>query len=38
MKEVLPNFQPGEHDRGVMTAPGHFPSSIYLRILNPNSK
>ncbi len=37
MKEVLPNFQPGEHDRGVMTAPGHFPSSIYLRILNPNS-
>ncbi len=33
MKEVLPNFTPGEHDRGVMTRSGHFPESIYLRIL-----
>ncbi len=32
MKEILPNFVPGEHDRGIMTSAGHFPESIYLRI------
>lgn len=31
MQQLLPNFVPGEHDRGVMTAPGHFPESIYLK-------
>ncbi len=34
MKEMLPNFAPGEHDRGVLTSPGHFPSSTYLRVLD----
>ena len=38
MEGLLPNFQPGEHDRGVMISPGAFPESIYLRILNPQSK
>lgn len=36
MKQALPNFNPGEHDRGVMTSAGDFPESIYLRIINPD--
>jgi hypothetical protein len=35
MKQVLPNFKPGEHDRGVLTKDGDFPESIYLKILAP---
>ena len=35
MRALLPNFSPGEHDRGIMTSPGHFPESIYLKILDP---
>lgn len=31
MKKLLPNFSPGEHDRGVLTTFGDFPESIYLR-------
>jgi predicted O-methyltransferase YrrM len=37
MKELLPNFRPGEHDRGVLTTHGDFPESVYLRVLDPNS-
>jgi predicted O-methyltransferase YrrM len=35
MKHILPNFRPGEHDRGVLTREGDFPESIYLKILAP---
>jgi predicted O-methyltransferase YrrM len=35
MKQILPNFKPGEHDRGVLTKDGDFPESIYLKILAP---
>lgn len=36
MKQILPNFKPGEHDRGVMTKDGEFPESIYLKSLGSN--
>jgi predicted O-methyltransferase YrrM len=35
MKQIFPNFKPGEHDRGIMTKDGDFPESIYLKILSP---
>lgn len=35
MKEILPNFKPGEHDRGILTKDGEFPESIYLTVLDP---
>lgn len=38
MKELLPNFRPGAHDRGVMTSSGDFPSATYLRILDPSAR
>ncbi len=38
MKQLLPNFAPGTHDRGVLETPGDFPESIYLRTLAPLAK
>jgi predicted O-methyltransferase YrrM len=35
MKQILPNFKPGEHDRGILTKEGDFPESIYLQVLDP---
>jgi hypothetical protein len=33
LQQVLPNYRPCGTDRGVLTEAGHFPSSIYLRVL-----
>lgn len=35
MRQILPNFKPGEHDRGIVAKEGDFPESIYLKLLDP---
>jgi hypothetical protein len=33
LKQALPNYRPAGNDHGLQTAPGHFPSSTYLKVL-----
>lgn len=32
LRELLPNYRPAANDAGLAAGPGHFPSSLYLRV------
>ncbi|HVA49260.1 MAG TPA: class I SAM-dependent methyltransferase [Pirellulales bacterium] len=33
LQRILPNYRPAGNEQGLETAPGHFPSSTYLKVL-----